>query len=158
MQDKNFFGGGRIFSAEVEGKVNDFENNEVKLTFALNQPYLFNNNISLTVSPTIGLFNYLGISEYIYSKNLIRLSYFIAPYTFYQNAYVDLTLDYLRERYKKDYYDEDSTFFPKGYIASSMNSVMGLTLVHNSTNDLFNPSKGGYQSFTFESAWAYYPE
>lgn len=151
-QDKNFFGGGRVFSAEVEGKLNDFENNEVKLTLSLIQPYLFNNNISLTVSPSVGLFNFLGISEYIYSKNLIRLSYFIAPFTFYQNAYFDLTLDYLRERYKKDYHDEDGTFFPKGYIASSMNSVIGLTIVHNSTNDLFNPSKGGYQSFTFESA------
>jgi len=33
-----------------------------------------------------------------------------------------------------------------------MNSIVGLTLVHNSSNDLFNPSAGGYHSITVESA------
>jgi len=33
-----------------------------------------------------------------------------------------------------------------------MNSVIGVTLVHNSTNDIFNPSRGAYHSITLENA------
>ncbi|HEY3251875.1 MAG TPA: BamA/TamA family outer membrane protein [Ignavibacteria bacterium] len=151
-QDKNFFGGGRIFSAKIEGKIHDFGNNQVELSFAFTQPYLFNNNISFTLNPSIGLLNWNNTREVVYFNNLARLSYFIAPYTFYQNAYFDLTLDQVRTRYKRDYTDDDGVFHPEGSRTSSMNSIIGATIIHNSTNDLFSPSKGGYNSITFESA------
>jgi len=152
-RDKNFFGGGRIFSAKLEGRINDFSNNQVDLSFAFTQPYLFNNNISLTFNPSVGLLNLNGNSKFIYSKNLFRLSYFIAPYTFYQNAYLDLTIDYTREKYTEDIFDDKGKLiYPKGFLQNSMNSVIGVTIVHSSTNDIFNPSRGLYHSFTLESA------
>jgi outer membrane protein insertion porin family len=148
--DKNFLGGGRVFSAKLEGLINDLKNNEIDLSFTFTQPYLFNNNISLTVNPSIGLLNYPG-KEYVYSKNLTRFSYFISPYTFYKNAYMDITADFIRVKYTEDQFEND-VFYHNGDIVSKLNSIIGLTLVHNSTNDIFNPSKGGFHSITIESA------
>ena len=147
-RDKNFFGGGRIFSTKLEGRINDFGNNQIDLSLAFTQPYLFNNNISLTFTPSVGLLN-LDTLEYIYSRNLLRVSYYIAPYTFYQNSYLDLSIDYYRKKYKEDYTDDDGEH-KKGEISNFMNSVSGITLVHNSTNDIFNPSQGGFHSVTVD--------
>jgi outer membrane protein insertion porin family len=33
-----------------------------------------------------------------------------------------------------------------------MNSIIGLTLIHDNTNDIFNPSRGSYHSITVENA------
>ena len=66
-RNKNFFGAGRIFSAKLEGRINDFGNNQIDLSFAFTQPYLFNNNMSLTLNPTVGLLNVNSNTEYIYS-------------------------------------------------------------------------------------------
>jgi len=149
--DKNFLGGGRVFSTKLEGLINDLNNNEVDLSFTFTQPYLFNNNISLTLNPKIGIIN-LGGVEYLTATNLVRLSYYISPYTFYKNAYLDLTTDFNRKKIKQVQKDANGNIIAtEGETVNSMNSVLGLTLVHNSTNDLFNPSKGGYHSITVES-------
>jgi outer membrane protein assembly factor BamA len=150
-RDKNFFGAGRIFSAKVEGRINDFGNNNAELSLAFTQPYLFNNNTSLTINPTVGLLNDNGNTEYIYSKNLARISYYIAPYTFYQNAYLDVSVDYNRKKFTDTVTDGEG-FHNKGEIFGFMNSVFGVTVVHNSTNDIFNPIRGGYHSVTLENA------
>lgn len=150
--DKNFFGGGRVFSTKLEGLINDFSNNQVELSFTFTQPYLFNNNVSLTFNPSIGLLNTSG-KEYLYSKNLARISYYISPYTFYSNAYGDITADFFRTKVTEVQKDENGNVTAEvGEIENKMNSVVGITIVHNSTNDLFNPSKGGYHSMTAESA------
>ena len=46
---------------------------------------------------------------------------------------------------------EDGPQYGSKYV---VNSIIGLTLIHNSTNNLFNPSKGLYHTITVESSGA----
>jgi outer membrane protein assembly factor BamA len=84
-------------------------------------------------------------------RNLLRLNYFIADFTFYNNAYSDITLDLLRIKYKKLYSTETDTI-KEGTINNLMNSIIGLTLVHDNTDDAFNPTRGFFHSITVEDA------
>ncbi len=152
-KDKDFFGGGRVFSIKPEGLYNSVDINNAKLTFSVFQPFLFRSNITATLTSTFGYYNFNEFIEYLYSQNLLRLSYYIADFTFYNNAYSDLTFDYIRQRAKESYFD-DTTFYPKNYKAYEVNTIVGLTLLHNNTNSLFNPSQGFYHSITVESAGA----
>jgi outer membrane protein insertion porin family len=152
-KDKDFFGGGRVFSVKPEGLYNSKEINNATLTFSIFQPFLFRSNITATLSSTFGYYNFNEFIEYLYSQNLLRLSYYIADFTFYNNAYSDLTFDYIRERAKESYFD-DTLFVPKNQKDYFVNSILGLTLLHNNTNSLSNPSSGFFHSITVESAGA----
>jgi outer membrane protein assembly factor BamA len=151
-KDKNFFGGGRVFSITLEGLYNSRYINIIGLKFSLYQPFLFRNNITATLTPEIVLVNYDKNIQYLISKNLLRLSYYIAPYTFYNNAYSDLTFDYLQLRVKS-YTQEGGAEIPE-FRLYYVNSILGLTLLHNNTNNLFNPSNGFYHTITVESSGA----
>lgn len=157
-KDKDFFGGGRVFSITTEGAYNSTSINVLTFGLSLYQPFLFNNNITATLTPKIALINFNEDFEYLVSQNLLRLTYFIADYTFYNNAYSDLTFDYITQRAKQNTFtvDElnDTTYYAPGDKDYFVNSILGLTLVHNNTNNLFNPSKGFYHSLSVESAGA----
>ncbi len=152
-KDKDFLGAGRIFTVGLEGLFNSIDINNIELSFSLFQPFLFNNNITATISTTFGLYNFSKAEEYLYAQNLLRLTYFISDHTFYQNAYSDLSFDYVRTRYKEDLL-KDEIFHSKGEMDYNVNSIIGLTLIHNSSNNIFNPSKGLFHSITAESAGA----
>lgn len=152
-KDKDFFGGGRVFTITPELLYNSKESNIASVELSLFQPFLFNSNITATLSSTFAFINFNEILEILASINLLRLTYFIADYTFYNNAYSDLTFDYARIKAKQDFIDtEDSTLVLAGTQEYGVNSILGLTLIHNNTNNLFNPSSGFYHSFTVESA------
>ena len=141
-KDKDFFGSGRVLSITAEGLYNSPGINILKFGLSLYQPFLFNNNITATYTPEIVYANLGDGDQVLALNNLLRLTYFIADYTFYNNAYSDLTFDYVTLRISG---------LPKIYV---VNSTIGLTLVHNNTNNLFNPSKGLYHSISAESAGA----
>jgi outer membrane protein assembly factor BamA len=142
-RDKDFFGGGRVFTAGIEGLYNSVDINNVELSLSIYQPFLFRNNITTTFTTTFGLYNFSKQLEFLYSQNLLRTSYFIANHTFYNNAFFDFTFDYIRSRAKEDFLDfteNDTIFTPKGTKSYSQNSILGLTLIHNNANRIFNPS------------------
>ena len=156
-KDKDFFGGGRVFSVGLEGLFNSVDNNKAELSLSVFQPFLFRSNITSTLTNNIGIWNYNESTEYLYSETLLRTTYFIADYTFYNNAYLDLKFDNFRLRAKKDIrnFDEDGNLLsvtPQGTRLYIQNSILGLTLLHNNTNSIFNPSDGFYHSITAESA------
>ncbi|MCC6866913.1 MAG: BamA/TamA family outer membrane protein [Ignavibacteria bacterium] len=144
-KDKDFFGGGRVFSISAEGQYNSTYINALILKLSLFQPFLFNNNITATYTPELGFLNLTKQLQYLVWKNLLRTTYFIADYTFYNNAFSDITFDYLKLKFDV----LGNGVYDNLYL---VNSILGLTLVHNNTNNLFNPSKGFYHSITFESA------
>ena len=149
--DKNFFGGGRVFSVSLQGLIHSLSTNRVVLNTSLYQPYFIRNNMTLTYTLGLGLYNPEKDFQDIFASNLLRVNYFIADYTFYNNAYSDITIDFIREKKGLEYYrnrhiDTTST------LTNSMNSIIGLTLIHDNTNDLFNPSAGFYHSITVENA------
>ncbi|NOS86609.1 MAG: BamA/TamA family outer membrane protein [Ignavibacteria bacterium] len=154
-KDKDFFGGGRVLSVTAEGLYNSPDVNILSFGLSLYQPFLFNNNITATLTPKLALINLNEDLQYLVSTNLLRLTYYIADYTFYNNAFSDLTFDYIKAKAKRTYFDtEDSVFVPEGTQEFLVNSIIGLTLVHNNTNNLFNPSTGFYHTLSVESAGA----
>src|SRR5205085_1207629 len=80
-----------------------------------------------------------------------RFNYYIADYTFYNNAYFDLTVDLNRLNFKKHYTDiANDTSYSAGSTNNLLNSIVGITLEHNNTNNVFDPSRGFYHSVTLE--------
>lgn len=149
-KDKDFFGGGRVLSTSIEGLYNSTYINGGVLSLSIYQPFLFNNDITATFTPQFTYFNLQKELNLLGFTNTLRLTYFISDHTFYSNAYSDITFDYVRLKVTGI---ETST----GTVSESfygVNSVIGLTLIHNSTNNLFSPSKGLYHSVTFESSGA----
>jgi outer membrane protein assembly factor BamA len=153
--DKNFFGGGRTLTIQLQGLASSKDANRVELSTTLFQPYFIRNSITATYNLSAGFYNIDEKRQILSIRNLFRFNYFIADYTFYNNAFSDITIDLLRIKYKKDDYDiidEDTTFHPSGELSNVMNSIIGLTLVHDNTNDLYNPSRGFTHSITVEDA------
>lgn len=151
-KDKDFFGGGRVFTIKPEALYNSPNSNIAQVELSLFQPFLFRSNLTATLTSSLGLLNLNEFLEYLLIQNLLRLDYFISDFTFYNNAYADLTFDYLRIRAKKDFIDEEEGLITANTKRYGVNTILGLTLIHNSTNNLFNPSKGFYHSITAESA------
>jgi outer membrane protein insertion porin family len=149
--DKNFFGGGRTFLLGLQGLVHSKDVNRVDITSTIYQPYLFNYRMTGTYNLKLTYYNFDKTLQYITLQNLLRLNYFIATYTFYNSAYSDITVDLLRTKYKETLYSGTDTT-RAGTITNQMNSIIGMTLVHDNTNDIFNPSMGSYHSFTVENA------
>ena len=94
--DKNFFGGGRVFSVSLQGLIHSLSTNRVVLNTSLYQPYFIRNNMTLTYTLGLGLYNPEKDFQDIFASNLLRVNYFIADYTFYNNAYSDITIDFIR--------------------------------------------------------------
>ncbi len=151
--DRNFFGGARVFSLKLEGLVHSTPINRISLTASLLQPYLFNSSITANFETGFEIFNYSDSLQYVRSRNLARLNYFIAPYTFYNSVYLDLTADLNRLNFKKHYTDiTNDTVYNAGTTTNLLNSIIGFTFEHNNTNNPFDPSKGFYHSLTLENA------
>jgi outer membrane protein insertion porin family len=149
--DKNFFGGGRVFTVSLQGLAHNFDTYRVLLNTSLYQPYFIRNNMTATYTLQFGFYNPEKGYQVIRAGNLLRVNYFIADYTFYNSAYSDITIDFNRERKTDEYYKARKIDTP-ATVVNSMNSIIGLTLIHDNTNDLFNPSHGFYHSITFENA------
>ncbi len=148
--DKNFFGGGRVLTIKGEGLINSKDVNRLSAEVILFQPYFIKSSITATFSSKIELFNISEFDQIIALKNLFRFTYDIAAHTFYQAAYADLTIDINSLRNKKDKV-VDGKLIAKS-TENSVNSILGITVMHNSTNNLFSPYKGLYHSITIEGA------
>lgn len=150
--DRYFIKGGTVFSLSLDGYFHSVDVNKVELKSSLFQPYLFNNNISGSYNISLVYYNFDKSLQYTLLRNLFRLNYFIASYTFYNSAYGDLTFDLLRTRTKEDIIVDETTSYTQTTVENDINSILGLTLVHDNTNSIFNPSKGFSHSITLEDA------
>lgn len=150
--DRNFLGGARVFSIKLEGLVHSVPENRLSLTASLFLPFLFNSSITTNFEAGFEIFNYSDSLQYVRSRNLARFNYYIADYTFYNNLYVDLTADLNRLNFKKHYTDaaNNDTVYQAGSTSNLLNSIVGITVEHSSTNNAFDPSKGFYHSVTLE--------
>jgi hypothetical protein len=97
--DKNFFGGGRVFSISLQGLIHSLNTYRVTLNTSLYQPYFIRNNMTATYTLGLGYYNPEKAHQFIRVSNLLRVNYFIADYTFYNNAYSDITIDLIREKF-----------------------------------------------------------
>ncbi len=151
--DKNFFGGGRVFSVNLQPLYHNKDINEVNLTAALFQPYLFRDNVTGNISLTALFKNFSIYEQYFIISNSLTLNYQTRPWVFYKTLSAYLTTDLDRIKYKLDYTDPSNDIFVKqDSIQNLLNAVVGFNAIHDNTNNVFNPSGGFFHSFTIEDA------
>jgi outer membrane protein insertion porin family len=150
--DKNFFGGGRVFSVSLRGLVHSVNTYRLLFSTSLYQPYFIRNNMTLTYSLKLQYYNIDKGYQVLRAGNLLRTNYYIAYYTFYNSAYSDITFDFVRTRKTSEYIRGTEKRDTIDVLSNSVNSIIGLTLVHDNTNNLFNPSSGFIHSITAENA------
>ncbi len=148
-KDKDFFGGGRVFSTSVEGFYNSTYINGTEIELSIFQPFLFNNDITATFTPKVLYANLQKQLQILAFQNLLRLTYYISDHTFYSNALSDVTFDYNKYLFRNI---PDSNGQLQSFELYLVNSTIGITLIHNNTNSLFNPSAGLYHTITVESS------
>lgn len=133
--NKYFLSGNRTLQLDLEEDFHSASINRTEFSATVTQPHFFTRSITLTNKLAIGFNNVDNYKNY-FLANLTTLNYFIAPHTFYNNAYLDLT--------------EGLTWIKYDTIATGrqtqFNSFLSITFEHDNTNNLLSPSRGFYHS------------
>ena len=135
--NRYFLGGGKVFSMATHLLFNSINLNRVELIASVTQPYVFNIHSNITDKITVGIYNLDRFKNY-YLGNLTTLNYFIADHTFYNNAVLDQNEEMIWFKYDRD----------SAGTLTQFNSFLNGTIVHDNTNNITNPSKGFYHSFS----------
>lgn len=155
FSDKYFFGDGRTFTAKIRGLLNTFETYRGELTMEVFQPHIFNNN-KITGN--------LNLSGVLYSIEDFRIeqikteaiiNYELPRHTYINNLFFNWRISNDRYVFKFPiYYIENDTlkFLPEGAFANVFSSILGLTIVHNSTDNFQFPTGGYNQSLFIEES------
>lgn len=125
----------QTLALELEEDFNSASINRTELSATLTKPYFISRKITLIDKLSVGFNNVENYKNY-FLANLTTLNYFIAPHTFYNNAYLDLTEELIWVKYDTIATGRQTQF----------NSFLSLTLEHDNTNNLLNPSSGFYHS------------
>lgn len=139
--NKYLWGGNRTLILEAEELFNSISINRTELSAVITQPEFISPKVTLINKLTAGLSNEESYKNY-FASNTTTLHYFIAPHTLYNNAYLDLTEEVVWFKYDTN---GVKTF-------TLINSFLGLTLEHNSTDNLLSPTGGFYHSILAGSA------
>jgi len=150
--DRNFFGGGRVFSVSLQGLIHNQYTYRTILQTSLYQPYFIRNNMTIKYTLDLRYVSVLKGFEALVASNLLRTNYYIADYTFYNSAYSDITFDIARLKFGSEFFKDLNVEGVPDVLVNAVNSIIGLTLVHNNTNSLFNPSTGFIHTITVENA------
>jgi outer membrane protein insertion porin family len=149
--DKYFFGGGRKFISKLEGLIHAENVYLIELSLQLSQPYIFNNNKitgNLDLSTAFlkdGIYNISSIS------NLVGINYELPRHTLINNLFVDWEVS----NYRYTIFSSlpiDTINNITSYKTNLFTSVIGITPVHNNTDNFIFPTKGNYQSYLFEES------
>jgi len=133
--DKAFFSDKRTLSLELDEDFNSGNINRTELSATITEPYFIIRKITLINKLGIGFNNLENYKNYFLS-NLTTLNYFIAPYTFYNNIYFDLSEELIWIKY-----DTIATGRQ-----TQINSFLSFTIEHDNTNNVLTPSSGFYHS------------
>jgi outer membrane protein assembly factor BamA len=135
--NKYFWGNGRIFTSEIHSLIHSMDVNLLEFVNQVTQPYFINNKSSLNDKFSLGYYDLVGYHDY-YLGNITSLRYYIADYTFYNKATIDLNEELLKIKYN----------FGDFQTINLYNSFLSVTLIHDNTNNAVAPSRGYYHSIT----------
>ncbi len=133
--NKYFLQGNRTLMLELEEDFNSSSINRTEISATVTQPHFIKRELTLINKLSFGFNNVENYKNY-YAANVTTLNYFIAPHTFYNNAYLDLTEELIWIKYDTIATGRQTQF----------NSFLSVTLEHDNTNNLLAPSKGFYHS------------
>lgn len=126
---------------ELEEDFNSTDVNRTEFSATITKPHFIRRNITLINKLSIGFNNVENYKNY-FAANLTTLNYFIAPYTFYNNAYLDINEELIWIKYDTIATGRQTQF----------NSILSFTLEHDNTNNLLAPSRGFYHSILVGTA------
>lgn len=135
--NKYFLSGGKILNLSFDALINSFDNYRFEFSTEITQPNVFNKRSFLTDKVTVGFYN-IDVTRNYYLGNLISYLQSFPENTFYKNASLDFTTEFVR--FKEENTDVDPfTVF---------NTILSATFVHDNTNNVFSPSSGFFHSIT----------
>jgi outer membrane protein assembly factor BamA len=155
FSDRYFFGGGRTFSVKLQGLVHSEDDNGIEFLMNVFQPYILKNN-KITGEWKIGstLFNQ---DEYriFETKNQFDINYELPKHTYVNNLQFSWKTSNQKFTVKSPVIEEiaDSNItLPVGSSINTFSSVLGLTIIHNNTNNFQFPTSGYFQSYLLEES------
>ncbi|MBN1633266.1 MAG: BamA/TamA family outer membrane protein [Ignavibacteria bacterium] len=147
--DKYFLGGGRRFITKVTGLVHAEDIYLMELSLQLFQPYIFNNNKitgNLDLSGSFLRDETIDISTL---KNIIGINYELPRHTYINNLFIDW--ETRNERFTVNS-PHDSINGVSSFQTNLFSSVIGITTVHNNTDNFIFPTSGNYQSYLLQES------
>jgi outer membrane protein insertion porin family len=133
--NRYFLSGNVSLLLELEEDYNSPGINRTELSATITKPHFIAKKITLINRLAIGFNNVENYKNY-FIANLSTLNYFIAPHTFYNNAFLDLTEELIWVKYDTIATGRQTQF----------NSFLSITFEHNSTDNVLNPTSGFYHS------------
>lgn len=147
--DKYFLGGGRVLTSSARIYFNSVENNRFEFLNTIYQPYLFNNR-NIYGNWNIGIqYNIDEFSNLTEIKNSMNVTFELPNYTYINRINTNWDITNQRIILKNDIVAEDTVLL-NAFALNNFESLIGLSLIHNSVNDLRFPFKGYYQAYTIQ--------
>ena len=149
--DKYFLGGGRVLTSSARIYFNSIENNRFEFLNTIYQPYLFNSRF-IYGNWNIGIqYNIDEFSNNTEIKNSIGVTFELPKYTYINQISTNWDIINQRITLKNDIIVDDEVLL-NAFSLNNFESLIGLSLVHNSVNDLRFPSDGYYQAYTIQES------
>lgn len=166
--NRNFLGGARTFSTRLRFRtqtIREFPNyfglgteaiSNVELTFELQQPYIFTNNIKGNWT-----FSLIRDKQVPYREDIIRNTFgFTDRFAEFTSGYLDWTLERVSLRKNPNFTGDTNDIDFRRQRDQLLelekniqfNSILSFTIQRDKSNDLFRPSEGFIHTATFEEA------
>ena len=147
--DKYFLGGGRVLTSSARIYFNSVENNRFEFLNTIYQPYLFNNR-NIYGNWNIGIqYNIDEFSNLTEIKNSMNVTFELPNYTYINRINTNWDITNQRIILKNDIVAADTVVL-NAFALNNFESLLGLSLIHNSVNDLRFPFNGYYQAYTIQ--------
>ena len=150
--DKYFFGNGRNFNSKISILAHSTDVNLIEFSANLFQPYIFKNNkITANWNITGSLFQeeFYRITRI---KNDLSFNYELPKYTFINDLTIHWKVSNARIKAKDNIYNDTIVVLPVNTFINTFSSILGVSVVHNSSNNLAFPSAGYFQAFLLEES------
>jgi outer membrane protein assembly factor BamA len=154
FSDKYFFKNDRVLNASARFYFHSFNDNRFELLNTITQPYLFNNR-NITGNWNIGI-QYRLNEQYNITQvqNNFEINYDLPTYTYINRISTNWSVENYRTILKQDVIasNEDTTITVPEFVFNYFTSILGLSLFHNTVNDIQFPYKGYYQSYELQES------
>jgi outer membrane protein insertion porin family len=151
FSDKYFIGGGRTSTVRARILAHSKDLYGFELTGQIYQPAIFNNN-KITGEMKLSGQLYSDIIYWISEvKDQFSFNYELPKHTYVNNLVLDWKISNQRFTVKSGTAQVDTSLtLPENSFLNIFSSVLGLSVIHNNTNNFAFPTKGFYQSFLVE--------
>lgn len=151
---RNIGGGAQNFVGRIGGRAQSLEQGSLDFSLQWIQPYFFSNKYALNIST---LFNIDFRNEY--RQNVLQTKLSVTSkfnkYNFFNAGVFDWDLERAEVIFLMDTTDPKNTIDQNSLeilAEPQFNSIFGVTLQHDNTNDVFSPTSGDYLSVSLEES------